>query len=387
MKKTFCCLVGIGLLASCGGRQTGVERTKENGVDVVLNHLQPYPVTGKPADFRLEEELTIDFGSPEIGALGIADATDFEVDQEGCIYVFYSHKKGDKIFKFGPDGKFLKSWAAHGQGPGEVMFISSACLTAQKRLIVSDHSSRKIMWYSDEGALEKEVKYPVDGRYYIIYPLDEERSIGYARVVTDRSAEYFEFIFYLLDDKFGEIKKLDTYRYPNPLKKERRGINHNEFFTVRATAGGLFVGNEDRGYEILRFDLDGNLLLKVRKEYVPVKVPEDVLKKRKDYFARSGQPPNFQPYYFPDHYLPICDFFADEAGRLFVMTFEKGTRPGEYWYDIFNEDGVLINRKSLNILSAGEDFAYGMMKRGRLYCFQDKGDGFNVFKVFKLVWG
>jgi hypothetical protein len=68
------------------------------------------------------------------------------------------------------------------------------------------------------------------------------------------------------------------------------------------------------------------------------------------------------------------------------MTFEKGTRPGEYWYDIFNEDGVFINRKSLNILSPGEDFACGMMKRGRLYCFQDKGDGFNVFRVFKPVW-
>jgi hypothetical protein len=255
-------------------------------------------VTGKPADFRLEEELTIDFGGPEIGALGIADATDFEVDERGHIYIFYSHKKGDKIFKFGPDGKFQKSWAAHGQGPGEVMFISSACLTAQKHLIVSDHASRKIIWYSDEGVLEKEVKYPIDGRYYIIYPLNEERSIGYARVLTDRSAEYFEFIFYLLDGKFGEMKKLDTYRYPNPLKKGRRGINHNEFFNIRATSDSLFVGNEDRGYEILKFDLEGNLLLKIRKNSSH-QSPGGRSEKEEGVLRKIGTTPQFPTLLFP----------------------------------------------------------------------------------------
>jgi hypothetical protein len=381
MKRVFCCLLGISLLASCGSRQPKIDRTTENGAEVVLNHLKPYHVTGEPTDFRLEEELAIDFGGPEIGQLGIADATDFEVDQKGYIYIFYSHKKGDKIFKFGPDGKFLKSWGTHGQGPGEVMFISAACLTEQGHLIVSDHSIRKIIWYSDEGMFEKEVKYPIDGRYYIIYPIDEERFIGYARVVTDRNSDYFDFIYYLLDGSLGELRKLDVYKYPNPAKKARRGINHNYFFRTKASASGLYIGNEDRGYEILKFDLQGNLQTKIRKEYVPVKVPQDVIRKRKDQYAKSGQ-----PYYYPEHYLPICDFFPDENGRLFLMTFEKGVKPGEYWYDIFNKAGAFIRRKSLNILSPGEDFAYAAMKRGRLYCFQEKGDGFNVFRVYRLIW-
>ena len=305
----------------------------------------------------------------------------FEVDPKGQIYFFYPHKKGDTIFKFGPDGKFLKSWGAHGQGPGEVMFVSSACLTTQGKLIVSDHSSRKIIWFSDTGGLEREVKYPVDGRYFIIYPLNEQRFVGFARIVTDRNADYLEFIFYLLDENLGELKKLDVYHFPNPLKQGFRGINNNEFFTIKPTPGGLLVGNEDRGYEILKFDLQGNLVRKIRKEFVPVKVPESILKKRKDYYAKSGQ-----TYYYPERYLPICDFFADDVGRLFVMTFERGDKPGEYVYDIFNADGVLIRRKALNILSGGDIFALAGAMRGRLYCFQEKGDGFNIFKVYRLIW-
>jgi len=381
MKKPFYCLLGISLLAYCGGRQSSVDRVVENGVEIILNHLKPYQLSGEPTNFRLEEELIIDFGGPEIGQLGIADATSFEVDQKGYIYVFYSHKQGDKIFKFGPDGKFLKSWGTHGPGPGEIMFISSACLTVQGNLIVSDHSSKKIIWYSDEGMLKREVKYPVDGRYYIIYPINDERFIGYARVVTDRNADYFDFIYYLLDGSLSEMRKLDVHKYPNPIKKARRGINHNGFFSAKASANEIYIGNEDRGYEIQKFDLQGNLKTKIRKEYVPVKVPDDVIKKRKGQYAKSGQ-----PYYYPEHYLPICDFFPDDDGRLFSMTFEKGVIPGEYWYDIFNQDGVFIRRKSLNILSPGEDFAYGTIQRGRLYCFQEKGDGFNVFRVYKMIW-
>lgn len=379
--RVCCCLLGIGLIAYCGSKQPQIDRAMENGVEIVLNHLAPYPVKDEPTDFRLKEELTIDFGSPEIGELGIADSTSFDVDQTGFLYFFYSHKKGNTIFKFGPDGKFLKSWGSNGQGPGEVTFISSACLTAQRHLIVSDHSSKKIVWYTDEGELVKEVRYPSDGRYYIIDPIDEDRFVGSARVVTDRDADFFEFIFYLLDGNLEELKKLDVYKYPNPLKKGRRGINHNYFFTAKSTANSLYIGNEDRGYEILEFDLRGNPLRRIRKAYAPVKVPEDVLKKRKETYSKSGQ-----AYYFPDHYLPICDFFLDEDERLFVMTFEKGGNPGEYVSDIFNAEGVLIKRKPLEILSGGEVFACAMAKRGRLYCFQEKETGFNAFKVCQLVW-
>lgn len=371
-------------------KQSGpkIDKIAENGVEVVLNHRQPYSVTNEPTDFKLEEEMTIDFGSPEIGELGIADATDFVVDAKGFIYFMLSHKNGDTIFKFGLDGKFLRSWAKNGQGPGELQFISAACITTAGNMIVSDHASQKLIWFTEEGKFLKEVRYPADGRYYIIYPLAEDRFVGKAEGwLADPNAESlpnadsFDYTFYLLDGNLGELKKLDVFKYPNPMKHGRRGINQNYFFTAKPSTDSLFIGNEDRGYEILKFDLNGNLLKKIRKESTPVKVSGDIVKKRKERYAKTGT-----AAYFPDYYLPICDFFPDESGRLFVMTFENGPNPGEYWYDIFDPDGVFIKKKPLRILSWGDIAACAQAMRNRLYCFQEREDGYRVFKVYQLLW-
>ncbi len=380
-ERAFCCLLGIILLASCGGRPSKIDGTIENGVEVVQNHLAPYPIKSAPTDFELEEELAIDFGSPEIGEMGLANATDFMVDAKGFIYFTHVWKEGDTIFKFGPDGRFLKSWGRRGQGPGELQFIIGACLTAENHLIVSDHTNLKVIWFTDDGKLLKELRYPPDGRYEIIYPVSEDRFVGYARAFTRPEADFFDYTFYLLDGDLKELKKLDVYRFPNSAKKGQRGVNINEFFVMKSSPSRIFVGNEDRGYEILEFDHDGNPLKKIRKDYSPVRVPEEILKKRKAAFDKRGG-----GYYLPDHYLPICDFFADDHNRLFVMTFEKGPNSGEYWYDVFDPDGVFIRRKPLNILTWGEIAACGQATRNRLYCFQERADGYRVFKVYKILW-
>jgi len=47
----------------------------------------------------------------------------------------------------------------------------------------------------------------------------------------------------------------------------------------------------------------------------------------------------------PHHYKPAFQyFFADEAGRLFVMTSEKDEVSGQNACDIFNASGIFIGR-------------------------------------------
>jgi hypothetical protein len=364
-----------------GPAQAKIDKTIENAVEIIQNHLTPYPIQSEPTNFKFEEELTIDFAGPEIGAMGLANATDFMVDAKGFIYFMHVWKEGDTIFKFGPDGRFLKSWGRKGQGPGELQFINGTCPTVGGHIIVSDDTNLKIIWFTDDGKLIKEVRYPPDGRYDIIFPVSEDRFVGYARVWTEPEADSFEYTFYLLDGTLKELKKLDIYRYPNPAKKGRRGVNTNKFFIMKSSPSRIFIGNEDRGYEILELDHDGNPLRKIRKEYAPVRVPEEIITKRRAAYGRRGG-----AYYFPDYYLPICDFFPDDDNRLFVMTFEKGAHPGEYWYDIFDPNGVFIRRKPLHILTWGEIVACGQATRNRLYCFQEREDGYRVFKVYKMLW-
>jgi hypothetical protein len=141
------------------------------------------------------------------------------------------------------------------------------------------------------------------------------------------------------------------------------------------------VACEDRGYEILKYDLEGNLIQKIRKEYQPVSISEDVIKEKKKQFETMGG-----EVWFPKFWLPMGDFFLDDEGRIFVRTFERGENPGEYIVDIFNPEGVFIGRKAMNILTLGDAHVCAKSKRGRLYCFQEKPDGFREFNVYNMKW-
>jgi hypothetical protein len=216
-----------------------------------------------------------------------------------------------------------------------------------------------------------------------MFPIYEDRFICQARGgVPDPNAGFIDFNFLLIGDNFKEMGILDTYKYPNPLKKPERGVSHNYFFEVRSTSNGIYIANEDRGYEILKFDLQGNLLRKIRKDYSPVRVPGEVLKQRKGYYEKSGR-----AYYLPDNYLPICDLFLDDEDRLYVMTYERGVNTYENWCDIFNSAGVFIGRKALSSITLG-DLTYCSVKvmKNRLYCFQESADGYRFFKVYKVIW-
>ncbi|MCJ7680103.1 MAG: hypothetical protein MUP70_05200, partial [Candidatus Aminicenantes bacterium] len=130
----------------------------------------------------------------------------------------------------------------------------------------------------------------------------------------------------------------------------------------------------------------GTLVRKIRKKYRPIKVTEEI----KDAvlgpnYRKSGIP---QDKYFPNPLPPLNQFFADDGGRIFVMTYEPGPNPGEYIWDIFNKDGVFVGRKALNILWASLYLVprYTFVKNGNLYCHQEKESGFHELVVYKMIW-
>jgi len=145
MKKLISLLLIITLSIFCSPKSEQVEKLMEDGVEVIINHLEPCKIRGEPAILTLEKEQSIDFARDDIGELGIADATDFEVDAAGNIYFFYTNKEGDLIFKFDPHGNFETSFGKKGQGPGEIQWIIWTGMDSQDRLIISDNGNRKIL--------------------------------------------------------------------------------------------------------------------------------------------------------------------------------------------------------------------------------------------------
>jgi hypothetical protein len=377
MKKAFCCLLGASLLTSCGSRQPQVDRIHEGGVEVVINHIEPYRLKGQPSTFSLEKAFSIDTERTDLAEAGMGSAGEWDADDAGNLYVVGFKNKENFIYRFDSSGRLLGSFGRRGQGPGELQWPFLSGVSKNDGMALTDYGQKFIV-YSLDGSIQREVKLrrPAlhidtlgNGKYLaIIFRPDLTTARGYVDALT------------LCDGEFAEIKILDRY------ESDPDNTRQVPYFMWRVSGGRVFIANQARGYEIWVYDLEGNLVRKIRKEYRPVTVTEEI----KDAilgpdYRRSGIP---QDKYFPNPLPPLNQFFADDEGRIFVMTYEPGPNPGEYVWDIFNPDGVFVGRKALNIFWAGlyRGPRYTFVKNGNLYCHKEKETGFHELVVYKMIW-
>jgi len=111
MKKVILLMVILSLLFYCNPRQDKVEKIVEDGVEVVLNHLEPYKIKGEPNILHLEEELTIDTEKDEILEVGVTDIKDFDIDSEGNVYFFQERENDENlVYKFDKKGNFVNTF-------------------------------------------------------------------------------------------------------------------------------------------------------------------------------------------------------------------------------------------------------------------------------------
>jgi hypothetical protein len=86
----------------------------ENGVEVVLNHLEPYRLKNVPAKLSIDREFSIDFEREDLAELGLSEILGYDVDSSGNIFCLCD----SAIFKFDLNGNFLLNFSRKGQGPG-----------------------------------------------------------------------------------------------------------------------------------------------------------------------------------------------------------------------------------------------------------------------------
>jgi len=204
------------------------------------------------------------------------------------------------------------------------------------------------------------------------------------------ASKYFPFSLGLFDSTFQMIKELDRFEHvPNKniaeslSEKIVSGIDY--VFLAQVGGGRIFIGNSGRGYEILVSDLEGKLIRKIRKDFSPVAVSEDY-KKQYLKMYEEFMPDYAEKIYFPEHWHPFRSFFCDGEGRLYVMTYEPGENPKESMFDIFNKEGILVSRKSLNIFCRELGMILARIHGDNLYCVQEKDSGFKELMVYKMTW-
>jgi hypothetical protein len=377
MKKSFVLLSCFFLLFGCQ-KQYKIDKTREDGVEVVLNHLQPYMIKGEPSTPVLEKDFSIDTEREDLLKTGLTDIETFDVDDQGNIFVIQWQSKENFVFKFDPQGHFMKSFLRFGQGPGELEYGGKVLINPQGELMAKDPSKPKFLVYDGDGHFLREMRLD---RNFSPIPLANG---GYFIFWGEDTPEYRKQFVGVCNSGFQNIKILAQFQYPNALNV-RCPVNR-DLLIYRTGSDKIYIGNTAKGYEIDVYSLEGNLLRKIRKEYNPVMVTEDI---KKGYFETwPKDDPLRNNFYFTEHWPAYRGLFGDDEGRLFVLTYEAGGSPGEFLYDIFNSEGVFIGRISLaNLkkLAAPRSFAI-KFKKNRLYRLGEKENGYKELVAYKLSW-
>jgi hypothetical protein len=382
MKKLIYLILILSLLVYCRQKQAEIETIMEDGVEVIINHIEPYEVKGEPSTFALEKEFVIDMERDDLAGLGITEIESFDIDSEGNVYLVDSKGVENFIFKFGRNGNFIGAFAHKGQGPGELQRPSTLKITSLEEIAITDTANNRLSIFGKDGKLIKEMT--IDSNIRAMVPLDNGKYLVRMRIV-DPSAEYLaQSPLSLYSSEFEEIKELDLQKIPNPIVGKRlKGTYH--IFSWSISNRRIYTGYQERGYDIYVYDLEGNLLRKIKKEYKRIPVPDEYKRKYMEQFDAPIFEPIKGKIYFPGSMPAFHSFFVDDEGRLFVMTYEKGKNAGEYIYDIFNDDGVFIGRKSLKI-HHDPNGLYAKMKKGHLYCINEKESGYKKLVAYKMKW-
>jgi len=394
MKKLIYLFLILSLFLCCGPKQDRVEKIIEDGVEVVLNHVEPYKTPGEPRTLTLEEEFTIDTENDEIAELGLTEIWAVNVDSKGNIYLWNTPlTKGDLIFKFDGRGNFLTSFLKRGQGPGEVQSPTFPIITEKDDFIVADYFPRKLVFLSLKGELVRDISFK--SQIEAAYALEN----GNYFVVESRrtpDGSYTENLMTLYNSELEEIKRFRSQKNINERVAARiKGtLKQGNFILWAISKGKIYIGDNDReDYEISAYDYEGNLVRKIRKEYAPVEVTEEFKKK---VLSEYEQLPTEElraigkKVYFPKYMPPYRCIFCDDKGRLFVMTFEKGKSEGEYMYDVFDVDGRFIDRVGLGNYGIWNKPIVNQLviiaKKNLLYYLQENERGYKELVAYEMNW-
>ena len=93
MKKRIILTLIFPFFIYCCSEQEKVERYTEDGVEVVVNYLEPYKIKGEPSSLHLEEKFRIDSEKDMIAEIGLTNLEAVDVDSKGNIYILNRKNK------------------------------------------------------------------------------------------------------------------------------------------------------------------------------------------------------------------------------------------------------------------------------------------------------
>jgi len=331
----------------------------ENGIEVIKNPKKP--MYGKDV-FSMNEDLSI--GVTE----GKKEYVFFRlwylaVDNQENIYAMDQGETHVKVYD--RNGNFLRTIGRKGEGPGELQNPDNIFIIKNNNLVIEDYI-RNISYFSTTGKYIRSLSttkiFPTgmllnsQGYILTITNINEPNKWGKEISLYDENLNYLITIISIPKPK------------PNPqiLKPFQPAINWASYKDEN------FILSYKEEYELQIFNIKGELVKKIIKEYEPIKVTEEDVK------LRVGRVSEGRKLVVPKYFPAIYSLTTDDEGRIFSRTFEKAGN-GKYFNDVFDQEGRYIAKISLKDCPK-------VWKKGKLYTIEEDEEGFQVIKRYRVTW-
>jgi hypothetical protein len=125
--------------------------------------------------------------------------------------------------------------------------------------------------------------------------------------------------------------------------------------------------------------LEENKMWWAIKKFDPIKITDEDKEEILERMPETGQIDLKKRIEFPKYYPAFQNFTLDEKGRIFVRTFEKGKKEGEYIIDIFDSEGYFISQMPLKLNPV-------LWENNKLYATEESDEGYIIIKRCKVHW-
>lgn len=226
--------------------------------------------------------------------------------------------------------KFIKKFGRKGEGPGELKVTPSMAnyiIPLKKSFLIAGID--KAILFKTDGDPIKEFKIPIFTSY--VYPVNGNY-IGMRFKPGDKGVAWFELT--VMDKDMKEIKVFHK-------QKMSGGQNRVDLtfdgMGIIVSDSRIYVENSPEGFNILTFDMDGNKLYEIKKDFEKVKFTEKMkdqaIEKLKIHPAvRQVGWENFKKIVKIEHgeFLPLIQDMVVDGKRIYVRTNTRKSEKVEF---------------------------------------------------------
>lgn len=336
-----------------------------DGVEVITN--PDYPRDGRQV-FELEEELNIGVIEGDEHYL-LSAPQDVKVAENGDIYVL--DWRDALILVYDRDGKYVRTAAHRGRGPGEFEIPAYFDFLSDGRMVLFDAKNRQISILDQEGAYVSGFKVEgfcsdmkVDGEdhlYFVRITTPEVNVVGVTQII-ERKMDLFctELDGRMLHD-YGLFRgdKISYTRMKTGSMSGSSPYAHTTAWTVDAE--GRLIAGYNENYQLSVYDPDGELMFKFGRDFTPIKYLEYKGGANPEYWSAFSQ-----------------WMFFDDAGNLWLWHYSGREEEEGYEYDVFSSAGiylrqVVVPRRIYRI------------KGGKIYSIIRDEEDYRFVKCFGLI--